>query len=152
MPVTRLQSLVHGTLFGRYLSVGVAGAVVESGVVFALTATAILHPIFAKAIGAEVSIVLMFLLNDAWTFADTGGTGVRAVAGRFLRSHVVRALGLLVGFAVFAGLTELTGVSVRVAGFELWPTLANLVGIVTGFVVNYVGEGLVTWDATELER
>lgn len=147
----RLQSLVRGVLFGKYLSVGVAGAVTESIVVFALTAGGLVGALAAKGIGAEFSITLMFVLNDAWTFADSGESGIRPVARRFLRSHAVRALGLAVGFSVLFGLTELTSVTVRVAGLHLWPTMANLVGIGVGFVVNYVGEGLVTWDATELD-
>ncbi|GAA0299833.1 MULTISPECIES: GtrA family protein [Halarchaeum] len=147
--MNRLQSLARGGLLGRYLSVGVTGASVESIVVLALTATALTGSLVAKAVGAEISISLMFVLNDRWTFADAGAAGIRSFVDRFLRSHAVRAVGLAVGFVVLIALTDFVTVSVRLAGLELWPTLANLIGIGTGFAVNYIGEGLFTWNPAE---
>jgi len=146
----RVRSLARGGLIGRYLSVGVTGALTESAVVFALTATALTGSLVAKAVGAELSISLMFLLNDRWTFADAGAEGLVPFFRRFLRSHAVRAVGLVVGFAVLVALTDFTRMSVRIGGYALWPTLANLVGIGAGFAVNYVGEGMVTWDPSEV--
>jgi len=62
-----------------------------------------------------------------------------------VRSHLVRAVGLGVGFAVLYVLTSVVEFSLPVAGLELWPTVANVIGIGVGMVFNYVAESLFTW-------
>jgi putative flippase GtrA len=42
-------------------------------------------------------------------------------------------------------LTSWTDVALVVAGVNLWPTLANGVGIGVGMTLNYVAESLFTW-------
>jgi putative flippase GtrA len=140
-----LTELYSGLRFGRFVSVGAVGATAETIVVAVLTAGYGVLPQLAKAVGAEVSITLMFLINDHWTFADAGGAGVLARLQRYLKSHLVRAGGLLVGFAVLTALTAWTDVTLVVGGADLWPTVANAVGIGCGLLLNYLTEGLFTW-------
>lgn len=140
-----VAQLASGTRIGQFVSVGVAGATVETLIVAALTAGLAAPPLAAKAIGAETSISLMFLLNDRYTFADEGRTGLAAVGRRWGRSHVVRLGGLTVAFVVLWLLTARTDVRLVVAGADFWPTVANAVGIGVGMVLNYVAESLFTW-------
>jgi putative flippase GtrA len=141
----KLEELYSGLRFGRFVSVGAVGATAETVVVAVLTAGYGVLPQFAKAAGAEVSITLMFLVNDRWTFADAGAEGWLPLGRRYLRSHLVRAGGLAVGFAVLTALTSWTDVTLVVAGADLWPTVANAVGIGCGMLLNYLTEGLFTW-------
>jgi putative flippase GtrA len=140
-----LEALLSGIRFGQFVSVGAVGATAETIVVAVLTAGYGLLPQLAKAVGAEVSITIMFLVNDRWTFADAGGEGRVAFVRRYLKSHLMRAGGLAVGFAVLTVLTAWTDVTLVVAGADLWPTVANAIGIGCGMVLNYLTEGLFTW-------
>jgi putative flippase GtrA len=140
-----IEALLSGVRFGQFVSVGALGATAETIVVAILTAGYGTLPQVAKAVGAEVSISLMFLVNDRWTFADDGAAGWRALGRRYLKSHLMRAGGLAVGFTVLTVLTSWTDVTLVVAGADLWPTVANAIGIGCGMLLNYLTEGLFTW-------
>ena len=86
-----LDELATGARFGRFLSVGALGAMVDLPISSALTLTALLEPQWAKVVGTECAIIVMFLINDAWTFDGQGAPGVRAKLRRLLRSNVVRS-------------------------------------------------------------
>jgi putative flippase GtrA len=141
----KLEELYSGVRFGQFVSVGAVGATAETVVVAILTAGYGVLPQLAKAAGAEVSITLMFLINDRWTFSDAGAEGWLPLGRRYLKSHLVRAGGLIVGFAVLTALTSWTDLTLVVAGADLWPTVANAIGIGCGMLLNYLTEGLFTW-------
>jgi len=140
-----LSALAHRVRIGKFVSVGALGATIETAIVALLTTTAGVGPLAAKAVGAELSITTMFVVNDQWTFADNGKLGVGAFGRRWGKSHLVRAVGLGVGFAVLYVLTSVVEFSLPLAGLELWPTVANGIGIGVGMVFNYVAESLFTW-------
>ena len=140
-----LSALAHRVRIGKFVSVGALGATIETAIVALLTTTAGVGPLAAKAVGAEFSITTMFVVNDQWTFADNGKLGVGAFGRRWGKSHLVRAVGLGVGFAVLYVLTSVVEFSLPLAGLELWPTVANGIGIGLGMVFNYVAESLFTW-------
>jgi putative flippase GtrA len=141
----RARALARLDRIGQFVSVGVAGATLETGIVFVLTGLLTVAPLAAKAVGAEASITLMFLLNDRWTFSEEGEAGLVAVGRRYLKSHLVRLGGLAVAFATLYVLTSWTDVELVVADVNVWPTVANVVGIGVGMVLNYVAESLITW-------
>ena len=144
----RLRALATAERIGRFVSVGVAGATLETVIVALLTSGVLATtapPLAAKAVGAEASITLMFLLNDRWTFADEGEGGVVSLLRRYGKSHLVRLGGLSVAFVTLYVLTSLTGLSLVVRGADLWPTVANAIAIGVGMTLNYVAESLVTW-------
>ncbi|MFB6111292.1 MAG: GtrA family protein [Halobacteriaceae archaeon] len=141
-----LAALLSGKRAGKFVSVGVAGFSLETVVVAILTAGFTVDPLVAKAVGAEASISLMFLLNDRWTFATEGHQRWTNVFRRYLRSHLVRAGGLAVAFLVLWLLTDYTEVTLRIGGADFWPTVANGVGVAAGMAVNYVAESLFTWQ------
>ena len=144
----RARALVAAERIGQFVSVGVAGATLETVIVALLTSGVLattLPPLAAKAVGAEASITLMFLLNDRWTFADEGEGGLASLLRRYGKSHLVRLGGLSVAFAALFVLTSLTDVSLVVGSADLWPTVANGIAIGVGMTLNYVAESLVTW-------
>jgi putative flippase GtrA len=153
----RLRALASAGRIGQFVSVGVAGASLETVIVAILTGGFVVEavlagqPLLAKAVGAEASITLMFLLNDNWTFADHGGAGPVALVRRWLKSHLVRSVGLAVAFATLFVLTSWTDITLVVAGGDIWPTLANGIGIGIGLSINYVAESLVTWRVHEMD-
>lgn len=141
----RLRALASGSRIGQFVSVGISGATLETIIVFLLTGVITIPPLAAKAVGAEASISLMFLLNDRWTFAREGGQGIAAIGRRYIKSHTVRLGGLAVAFGTLYVLTAWTDISLIISGADFWPTIANLIGIGVGMTINYVAESLITW-------
>ena len=141
----RIRALASGKRIGQFVSVGVGGASLETLIVLVLTGLFGASALPAKAVGAEASISLMFLLNDRFTFAGEGSESLRAKGRRYLKSHTVRLGGLAVAFGALYVLVNWTSIELVVAGVTLWPTVANVIGIGVGMVVNYVAESLFTW-------
>jgi putative flippase GtrA len=139
-----LDALLSGVRFGKFASVGAVGAV------FDLTTSSVLIVLFgvlseyAKLVGAEVAIVVMFLINEHWTFAEAGATGRLPLLGRLLRSNLVRSGGVAVQFLVVRGMRTLD-VTVMVAGFDLWKLIPLPIAIGVSMLLNYVLESLFTW-------
>lgn len=131
-----VRALYVPTRITQFAGVGVVGASVDVVTLFLLVELTVLGPVTAKVISWELSIVVIFAINEYWTFARYGPMGPRALGRRFVRSNLVRFGGFLVTLGVLAGLHY---------GFGLWYVLANVIGIGVGFVVNYTFESLYTW-------
>lgn len=129
---------------GRFLAVGLVGFGVDTGTVLALTSQLGVYRGSAKLVGAELAIVVMFLLNENWTFADHGAAGRLAFVNRLAKSNLVRMGGVAVATVLFV---VISGLDVRlpVGGEALWLTVSNAIGIAAGFLVNYTAETLFTW-------
>lgn len=130
------ENLLSGVRFGQFLSVGVVGLAFDTMVLFLLTDVASVAPVPAKLASAETSIVVMFLLNEQWTFSRWGESTAPELGRRLIKSNVVRVGGVAVATTVMYVLYNWFGV---------WPVLGNFVGVGAGFVVNYLFESLFTW-------
>ena len=161
----RIDELVSGVRFGKFVSVGVVGAVFDTAVLVTLTEGLGVVPEVATLVGIETAILVMFAINERWTFAEEGEEDRRSLLGRLKRSHVVRVVGSLTQFVVFvfvyrvlfvplalgdlgalSAVGGVLGVSLAgLAGFDLWLLVAKGTGIGIGMLVNYVAESLFTW-------
>jgi putative flippase GtrA len=130
------RSLLEPVRLGQFLSVGILGGLVDNAVLVSLVEGGSIEPVVAAVGAKEASILVMFLVNDNWTFADQDAATGFARAKRFLKSNVVRSGGALVGIATLHVLS---------AWFGVWYLLANVLGICVGFFFNYTLESLVTW-------
>ncbi|MFB6153379.1 MAG: GtrA family protein [Halodesulfurarchaeum sp.] len=140
----RLQALTSVIRFGQFLSVGVMGAMFDIVVTLSLDARLGLHPDVAKFVGAEGAILLMFLINDQWTFASEGAPGLVSKGRRLVKSNLVRAGGLGVQLVTYHFVRQLP-ISLPVLGFDLYRVGAIMIAIGAGFIVNYLAETLFTW-------
>lgn len=153
----RLRAIASVARFGQFVSVGVVGAIcdnavllltVELGLAAALAAALGVPnatPEVAKAAGVETAIVVMFLLNERWTFAGQGTDGAGPFLRRLATSHLVRTGGVAVQLVVFSLVYRRLYTPLAVAGVDLWLLVASGAGIATGMIVNFVFESLVTW-------
>ena len=164
----RLAALVSGVRFGQFVSVGAVGAVVDTIVLLTLAEGLGVLPELATLAGIESAILVMFAVNERWTFAGEGVPGRGPLLGRLKRSHAVRVAGSLTQFGVFVlvyrvlfvpltlgqipGWSVLAGVlgfrPATLAGLDVWLLVAKGTGIGVGMVVNYVFESLFTWRVT----
>lgn len=139
------DTLLSGARIGQFLSVGVAGSLLETVLLTLIDSVLGFPYLLAKAVGAESSITLMFLLNDRWTFAEASDA---SVVRRWLRSNSVRFVGVGIATGIGWVLVTTTGMELILFGLDVWPPLANYVGIGVALVVNYVAESLFTWRVT----
>lgn len=141
----RTRALASGVRFGQFVSVGIVGAILDTTVTLSLSSMAGVQPDLAKFVGAESAIVLMFLVNEHWTFAAQGKAGLGPMARRLVTSNVVRAGGLSVQLVTYYFVRRLP-IRIPVMGFDLYDVAAIGIAIGTGFIVNYLAESLFTWQ------
>jgi len=142
----RFEALVSGVRFGQFVSVGVVGAVADNTVLTILGLAFGVPELWAKAAGVETAILVMFLVNEHWTFSGAGSTGTRAFLGRMGKSHLVRVGGVSVQLAVYWLLTQQLTVELVVADTDIWFIAASPIAIAAAMSVNYVFESLFTWQ------
>ena len=142
--MTAADALRSRVRFGKFVSVGVVGAVCDTTVLVALTQLGVL-PEVATLVGIETAILVMFLVNERWTFAGEGAAGTRPFLRRLGRSHLVRSGGVAVQLAVYWALTQRLAVELVVWGRDLWFIAASPIAIAAAMSVNYVFESLFTW-------
>lgn len=135
-PFTIPAGLRDRPQFVQFLTVGIVGFLIDQAVLIALVELTDLILEVAKVISAEVAIIVMFLVNDRWTYAGWGRTDRWGRLRRLLRSNLVRVGGIVVAVGVL---------SILVRGFGMPYPVANAIGIGCGFVVNYTFETLYTW-------
>lgn len=140
----RFRALASAGRFGRFVSAGVVGAAFDVTTSTALKELGV-YPELAVFVGIEVAIVVMFLVNDNWTFAEEGAAGLVPTLRRLLTSNLVRGGGILVQLVTFRILYRWVAVSWVVASVDAWFVVSKVAGIGTGMVVNYVAESLLTW-------
>jgi len=164
----RLRAIASGARFGQFVSVGVVGAACDTAVLVVLTEGLGVFPEIATLVGIETAILVMFLINEHWTFADEGDGDRDSLLARLKRSHVVRAGGVTTQFAVFVvvfrglsrdvvladvgpwiALTRLLGLGPVAPDLDVWLIVAKGCGIGVGMLVNYVFESLFTWRVHE---
>lgn len=141
---TGLRALLSGVRFGKFASVGAVGAVFDLSVTTALMVLFGVVAEVAKLIGAEVAIVVMFFINEHWTFAGEGPPGAVPTLRRLGKSNLVRSAGLGVQFLTVWGFRQIP-MTVEVAGVDLWSFVPLPIAIGLSVLLNYVFESLFTW-------
>jgi len=140
------EALVSGVRFSQFLSVGVVGAISDNTVLAVLGLAFGVPDLWAKAAGIETAILVMFLVNEHWTFSGAGASGTRPFLMRLGKSHLVRSGGVTVQLAVYWLLTQWLTVELVVAGTDLWFIAASPIAIAAALSVNYVFESIFTWQ------
>lgn len=147
-----LGALVSGVRFGKFASVGVVGAAVDNAVLAGLRLGAGVPEMWAKAAGIEAAILVMFVVNDRWTFAREGERRPLSILGRLARSHLVRSGGVAVQLGVYWVLTQQLAITLVVLNVDLWFLAASPIAIAVAMTVNYVFESLFTWRVHQEDR
>jgi putative flippase GtrA len=142
----RLDSLKSRARFGKFVSVGVVGAISDNLMLAMLGLGFGIPDMWAKAAGIETAIVVMFLVNEHWTFAEQGEAGIVPFAKRAGKSHLVRTGGVSVQLVVYWFLTQWLTFELVVFDMELWFLAASPIAIAVAMTVNYVFESLFTWQ------
>ncbi|MFA5308262.1 MAG: glycosyltransferase family 2 protein [Dehalococcoidales bacterium] len=123
-------------MFLKFVAVGLSGVVVNEGAYWLLTRFGGLETLnwLANLIGIETSIITNFVLNDSFTFRQKRSVSPFIV--RLLKFNLTCAAGASIQWGLFMFFTRVTG---------LYDLLANFIGIVVAFLVNYFINRNWTW-------
>lgn len=132
----RVRALWSVVRIGQFASVGAIGAVIDVTTLAAVVEFTGIGPLVGKLIAAETAILVMFVINEHWTFADFGRSSAGDLVRRFVKSNTVRIGGTATAFLTLYLLHSVVGI---------WYLAANVAGIGLGFFVNYAFESLFTW-------
>lgn len=130
-------TLLSPLRFTKFLSIGAVGALVDNAVLVGFVELLAIEPVLAAVGAKELSIIVMFVLNERWTFGDVIGGGRRTQLWRLVKSNTVRSGGAAVGITVLYLLTT---------WLDVWYLVANVLGIGVGFIFNYTLESVLTWQ------
>lgn len=120
----------------RFVVVGTAAAGVQMILLWALVDTLGLNYLLGALIAIEITIILQYNLNNAWTFQATQNTGVAAYLIGLLKTNVVRGSAIPIQLALLFLFVELRNIPYLVA---------NAIAIVLSGLYRYVLDARWTW-------
>lgn len=139
----------------RFLAVGGSGIIVNLGVLALLANTTKISLFIASSIAIEISILTNFLLHNSFTFQDTIEAKAGTVASHVMLSQSSRDfLRKLVKFNVASLGTATLSLSIFAifhGFFGVYYLLAQLVGIVAAFFLNYQISSRVIWKQKQFD-
>ncbi len=124
--------------FMKFAVVGGFGVFVNMGSFFVFTRYAGIRIEIASPMAIEISILLNFFLNNAWTFRKRD-TRI-GFSGRILRYHLVTAVAGVVNYFTLLLLANV---------FGMHDLIANLIGIMLGTFINFFLNSLWTWRISD---
>lgn len=134
-----LRTLDDGPLarrLRRFVVVGVVTAVVQLVLLWLFVDTVRMNYLVGAAIAIELTIVLSYVLNNAWTFEAVQNTGVADYTVGLLKTNVVRGTAIPIQLGILFGLVEWV---------DSQYLIANAVAIVLSGIYRYVLDARWTW-------
>ena len=120
--------------FIKYSIVGTSGAIVNMGTFIICTRLFRIPVEYASPVAIETAIISNFIFNSIWTFKKRTVKTILFV--RFIRFHMV---------ALIAGSVNYIILLMMVYGFGSSDILANIIGIVSAMIVNFILNSRWTW-------
>jgi putative flippase GtrA len=137
-----LRGLVAGPMarpLRRFVVVGTVTAGVQMVLLWLLVERGRLNYLVGATVAIEITIVLTYLLNNAWTFRHIRNTGARAFLTGLAKTNVVRGSAIPIQLAVLFSLVEYLGVAYL---------LSNAVAILVSGLYRFVLDARWTWGRT----
>jgi dolichol-phosphate mannosyltransferase len=120
-----------------FMGVGLTGILIFTTTLYLVTEKLGVFYVWSSWIGFEASILSNFILNDRFTFRDIPVKKFTRKQ-RLVTYHLVSIAGNAISFSVMFGLTTL---------FGIWYIVSGLIGVMAGFVWNFVTNRTFTWSS-----
>lgn len=111
--VESVQSFFRALLIGpearrlrRFFTVGVLAAAFQTGLLGFLVEVTAVQYLLAAAVSIEVTIILQYGANNAWTFARSRHAGIREYLQGLVKTNLVRGTAIPIQLGVLFGLVE----------------------------------------------
>jgi len=134
-----LRNLHSGPLalqLRRFVVVGAVTAAIQMVLLWLFVDVADLYYLVGAVVSIEITIVLSYVLNNAWTFRATQNTGTAEYLYGLFKTNVVRGTAIPIQIAVLYLLVEWGSI------FYL---AANAVAILVSGIYRYVLDAKWTW-------
>lgn len=134
-----LRDLVSGPIavqLRRFVVVGAVTAGIQMVLLWLFVDFAGLNYLIGATIAIEITIILTYVLNNAWTFRASKNTGVREYLTGLLKTNVVRGSAIPLQLGVLFGLVEFGDVMYLVA---------NAIAIFLSGIYRFVLDAQWTW-------
>lgn len=122
--------------YGRFMIIGGIGALLNTAILFILTDYLELHYILSSVFAIESAIILMFFLNNRFTFDNKKEQASKIVLGIF-KSNIVRSVGIMANLGLLYVFTEF---------FNIYFLVSNLFAIIIASIINFTGEKHFNWE------
>jgi putative flippase GtrA len=136
----RIQQLrEHATVkrLSRFFLVGTTAAGIQTALLWLFVESLHLWYLIAAPIVIEITILLQYFINNAWTFGSTKHTELWAHARGLLKTNVVRGSAIPIQTALLYAFAEWVGVMYLIA---------NLGAIFVSGFYRYTLDSRWTWD------
>ncbi|KDS91843.1 polysaccharide biosynthesis protein GtrA [Halorubrum saccharovorum] len=113
-----LRDLTSGPIavqMRRFVVVGASTAAIQMGLLWLFVDTAGLNYLIGATIAIEITIVLSYVLNNAWTFQASQNTGTSEYLGGLLKTNLVRGTAIPIQLGVLYALVEWASIMYLVA-------------------------------------
>ena len=134
-----LRSLLYGPLavqLRRFVAVGAFTAGIQMALLWLFVDLAGLNYLVGATIAIEITIILSYILNNAWTFQASQNTGRVDYFVGLLKTNVVRGTAIPLQLAILYALVEWLG---------LLYLVGNAVAILISGLYRYVLDAKWTW-------
>jgi putative flippase GtrA len=134
-----LRNLASGPIavqMRRFVVVGAVTAGIQMGLLWLFDNVAGLNYLLAATIAIEITIVLSYVLNNAWTFRASQNTGPSEYFGGLLKTNLVRGTAWPIQIGVLYALVEWGGMTALVA---------NVPAILISGLYRFVLDARWTW-------
>jgi len=134
-----LRSLLYGPLavqLRRFVAVGAFTAGIQMVLLWLFVDIAGVNYLVGATIAIEITIILSYLLNNAWTFQASQNTGRVDYLVGLLKTNVVRGTAIPLQLAILYALVEWLG---------LLYLVGNAVAILLSGLYRYVLDAKWTW-------
>jgi putative flippase GtrA len=104
-----LRLLVEGPLaqqLRRFVAVGVFTAGIQTVLLWLFVDSVGLNYLLGAVIAIELTIILSYVLNNAWTFQASQNTGLAAYLVGMAKTNLVRGTAIPIQLAILFGLVE----------------------------------------------
>lgn len=134
-----LRNLIEGPFakqLRRFVAVGTVAAGVQMVLLWLFVDVAGVYYLIGATVAIEITILLAYVLNNAWTFKSSQHTGLGEYLGGLVRTNIVRGTAIPIQLAVLFALVELRLLSYL---------FANVVAIAISGIYRYVLDARWTW-------
>ncbi|OYR84394.1 polysaccharide biosynthesis protein GtrA [Halorubrum sp. E3] len=120
----------------RFVVVGAITAGIQMGLLWLFVDIAGLNYLIGATIAIEITIILSYVFNNAWTFQASQNTGVSEYLGGLLKTNLVRGTAIPIQLGVLYVLVEWA---------SLMYLIANAIAIFLSGLYRFVLDSQWTW-------
>lgn len=136
---TIIRDLTSGPIavqLRRFVVVGAVTAGIQMALLWAFVDAAGVNYLIGATIAIEITIVLSYMFNNAWTFRASRNTGVSEYFSGLLKTNLVRGTAIPIQLAVLFALVEWGGILYLIG---------NVAAILISGIYRFVLDSLWTW-------